>query len=284
MSLVKKVVITSANCVTARLLIPRLKAKGYYTIGLIRKPATIDTDEIIPDWMQSPKAGEALAAADYIVHLSGEINSKQKGIYVESNYTTTKIVADNARNGKAQRIIFLSYPNAAATQKNLYLRFKGEAENLLLHTGKEAVIFRCPAIIDSPDKPSRIDTMFISQNGKGVPTIGNGNQFIHPVYRGNVADAVISSLESGEAGVYELSGPEEMTINEFIRLVNNNPSVKIAHTPGWMAKLLSPFIKGLSPTFVDIMLNHTNSNYVPETYRTFNITPTSITKLWSNKR
>ena len=284
MSTVKKVVITSANCVTARLLIPQLKASGYYTIGLVRKHSLIDTDEVISDWMQSLKAKEALLSADYIIHLSGEINSKDKHIYIESNYTTTKLVADSARNGKARRVIFLSYPDAAATQPNLYLRYKGEAEKLLLNTGKEAVIFRCPVIIDAPDKPSRIDTLFIAHKGKGVPVIGNGEQLMHPVYRGDVAAAVCSALENGGAGVYELSGPEEMSINAFIRLVNNNPAVKIAHTPAWLARLLSRFVKGLSPTFVDIMLHHTNSSYVQATYETFNIRPTAIIRLWDGKR
>ena len=283
MNAAKKVVITSANCVTARLLIPKLKAKGYYTIGLIRKPGDIETDVVITDWMNAEATKTALANADYIIHLSGEINAKKESAYIESNLATTKIVTGSLTKDKRQRIIFLSYPNAATQQKNLYLHYKGEAEKLLLAAGKEAVIFRCPMIIDSPDKPSRIDTLFISQNGKAVPTIGNGRQKMHPVYRGDVVDAIVSSLETGRAGVYELSGSEEMTINGFIRLVNRNPTVKIAHTPAWLAKIISRFVAGLSPTFVDIMLHNTNSAFVAQTYREFGIQPTSITRLWSNK-
>jgi len=141
-----------------------------------------------------------------------------------------------------------------------------------------------PVIIDPPEPPSRIDTLFMPQNGKAVPVIGNGRQRMHPVYRGDVVAAILAALEKGRPGVYELSGAEEMTINRFIQLVNLDPDVKIAQTPGWLARLLSRFVKGLSPTFVDIMLRHTDSPYEPATYREFGIEPSSITGIWSRKR
>ncbi|HXO77300.1 MAG TPA: hypothetical protein VN824_18735, partial [Puia sp.] len=64
------IVITSANCATAGLLIPRLREKGYHVTGLIRTPAAIGTDETISDWMNSTAAKDALATADGVVHLS----------------------------------------------------------------------------------------------------------------------------------------------------------------------------------------------------------------------
>ena len=280
----KKVVITSANCFTAGLLIPKLKEKGYHTIGLIRKAESIEADEVITDWMNSDKAKHALADADYIIHLSGEINSKKKAIYVQSNLTTTKIVADAAKTGNARRIVFLSYPGADVLHKNMYLCYKGEAENLLIAAKKEVVIFRCPIIIDSPEKPSRIDKLFISQNSTPVPLIGNGDQKMHPVYRGDVVDIIIAALEKGKPRIYELSGCEEMTTNQFIRVVNQNPGVKISHTPAWLARLLSNFVNGLSPTFVEILLNYTNSRYYADTYKEFGINATSLTRLWSEPR
>ena len=276
----KKVVITSANCFTAGLLIPALKDNGYHTVGLLRNPGKIESDETITDWMNSDKAKRALLDADYIVHLSGEINSKKEEVYIQANKTSTLIVAEAAKAGKAGRVIFLSYPGADARSNNLYLKYKGEAEDMLLATKKDALIFRCPIIIDSPEKPSRIDTLFISKNGKAVPVIGDGKQTMHPVYRGDVVKIIISALERGDRGIYDLSGAEKMSTAEFIRLVNQNPKVKIAYTAAWLAKLLAKFVKGLSTTFVDILLNHTDSKYDPQTYAIFGLKPTSLTALW----
>ncbi|NML39711.1 NAD-dependent epimerase/dehydratase family protein [Chitinophaga sp. G-6-1-13] len=279
-----KIVITSANCFTAGLLIPALKAKGYYTIGLIRNPQTIESDETITNWMNNDKAKRALQDADHIIHLSGEINSKKEAVYIQANKTSTQIVAEAASVGKARRLIFLSYPGADACSKNLYLRYKGEAEKILSAAGKEAVIFRCPIIIDSPDKPSRIDTLFISQNGKAIPVIGDGRQMMQPVYRGDVVKMIVSALEHGDPGIYELSGPERLSLTGFVQLVNQNPAVKIRYTAPWLAKLLANFIKGLSTTFVDILLNHADSEFTPATYKKFGIQPTSLTTLWSRRQ
>ena len=280
----RKVVITSANCFTAGLLIPKLKAKGYYIQGLVRKPTKLDCDETIADWMHSERARRALEEADHIIHLSGEINSKREAVYVESTLTTTQIVTDAANTGNAQQIIFLSYPGADARHQNLYLRYKGEAENLLMASKAGPLIFRCPFIVDSPDKPSRIDTLFIAQPGKAIPVVGDGHQKMHPVYRGDVVDMILAALEKSHTGVYELSGCEEMTTNQFIQLVNQNKAVKMAHTAPWLARMLSRFVKGLSPTFVDILLHHTDSRYDAGSYRAFEITPTSLTALWSKSR
>lgn len=284
-----KIVITSANCATAGLLIPRLREKGYHVTGLIRTPAAIGTDKTISDWMNSTAAKEALATADAIIHLSGDANAKNKAAYAEANFATTKLVADSMQptpgsgrgsGAKTQRIIYLSYANASIDEKNLYLHYKGEAERLLLHTGKEVVIFRCPVIIDAPGKASRIDDLFIAKKGKAVPVLGNGLQKIRPLYRGDVVNIIVAALEKGQPGVYELSGPEEMTVNDLIRMANQNPNVKMKHIPAWIVPLLSRLVPGLSPTFADLMLHHTNSIYSHETFREFGVQPTPITSIW----
>ena len=278
------IVITSANCATAGLLIPRLREKGYHITGLIRTPAAIGTDETISNWMNSTAAKEALATADGIIHLSGDANAKNKAAYAGANFATTKLVADSIKaagsGAKPQRIIYLSYANAGTDKNNFYLHYKGEAERLLLHTGKEVVIFRCPVIIDAPGRASRIDDLFMAKKGKAVPVLGNGLQKIRPLYRGDVVNMIVAALEKGQPGVYELSGPEEMTVNDLIRLANRDPDVKMKHIPSWIVPLLSRLVPGLSPTFADLMLHHTNSIYSRETYREFGVAPTSITSLW----
>ncbi|HTI94593.1 MAG TPA: hypothetical protein VL727_28570, partial [Puia sp.] len=80
------IVITSANCATAGLLIPRLREKGYHVTGLIRAPAAIGADVIISDWMNSTAAKEALATAEGVVHLSGDANAKNRAAYIGANY------------------------------------------------------------------------------------------------------------------------------------------------------------------------------------------------------
>jgi nucleoside-diphosphate-sugar epimerase len=286
MSAAKNIVITSANGATAGWVIPLLREAGHHTVGLIRRSSLVGTDEIIADWMNAPAAKNALASADIIIHLSGDANAKNKAAYFEANYATTKLVADSARGGKCRRIVYLSYAgadadaDADADKKNLYLRYKGEAEKLLLDTGKEVVIFRCPVIVDAPGRASRMDDLFLSKNGKAVTVIGDGRQKMRPLYRGDVVAIILAALERGRPGIYELSGAEEMTVDDFIRLANRDAGVKMRHIPGWVCMILSHFIPQLSPTFVDLMLRHTESAVDRETYREFGVEATSVRGLW----
>lgn len=258
------------------MLIPVLKAAGHYTIGLVRKPVDTGSDEIITDWMHADAARKALASADAIVHLSGELNAKNERLYSEANLHTTRVVAENARAG---RLIYLSYPHASPGEKNYYLRYKGEAEALLHGTGIPLVIFRCPVIIDAPDVSSRIDVLFKSSKGRPVPVIGSGFQTMRPVYRGTVVGAIASALMGGRSGVYELSGPDEVTVDEFVRLANP-AGTRLLHIPGWLAYALSFFMPGLSSTFVDMMLHYTSSVYDPAAYREFGVQPLSVVEMW----
>jgi uncharacterized protein YbjT (DUF2867 family) len=258
------------------MLIPVLKAAGHYTVGLVRKPVNTGSDEVITDWMHSSAARKALAEADAVIHLSGELNAKNERLYSEANLATTRVVAANAH---AERLIYLSYPHASPGEKNYYLRYKGEAEALLSRTGIPLVIFRCPVIIDAPDKASKIDVLFRSQKGRPVPVIGSGSQTMRPLYRGTVVEAIVAAITGGQPGVYELSGPDEVTIDEFIRMANP-PGTRLLHIPGWLAYVLSRILPGLSSTFVDMMLHYTSSLYDPSTYREFGILPVSVVEMW----
>jgi len=271
-----KVVITSANSATGLMLIPVLKAAGHHTIGLVRKPVDVGADETITDWMHASAARRALAGADAIIHLSGELNAKNERMYAAANKMTTEVVA---AYGNAASLIYLSYPHASPGAKNFYLRYKGEAEALLNRTGIPLVIFRCPVIVDAPDVPSRIDVLFKSSKGRPVPVIGSGRQRMRPIYRGTVVEAIASALVGGRPGVYELSGPEEVTVDEFIRMANP-AGTRLLHIPGWLAYVLSWVLPGLSSTFVDMMLHYTASEYDPATYREFGIEPVSVVEMW----
>jgi nucleoside-diphosphate-sugar epimerase len=280
-----KIVITSANSATGSMLIPVLQAAGHFITALVRKALILPADEVIADWMHAPAAAHALEVADVVIHLSGELNAKSLRIYEEANLETTRIVAEHARAG---RIIYLSYPHASPTDRNYYLRTKGQAEEVLRQTKIPLVVFRCPVIIDAPEKASKIDVLFKARQGKPlllpgsswpVPVIGSGRQTMRPVYRGTVVEAIASAIGHGRPGVYELSGVDEMTIDAFIRLANPS-GVRLLHIPGWLAMLMSRMLPDLSSTFVDMMLHHTGSVYDPATYREFGVGPVSVVGMW----
>ena len=66
-------------------------------------------------------------------------------------------------------------------------------------------------------------------------------------------DAVVAAVERTINGTYMLEGPDVVTLDDVLRMLNRDPRKPIAHTPGWLARLLGPFI-GLRQDFIDIML------------------------------
>jgi uncharacterized protein YbjT (DUF2867 family) len=247
------VALTAANARTGQMLLPRLRALGYRTVALVRAAIELPADELVFDWTRSPRAREALAAADFIIHLPGDLRPPGRDGYRQAHVRTAEIVAEALRAGQARRVVALSYVGADERSPNRYLATKGAAERLFLESGKEAVIFRCTAILGSPDAPAQLEEAFTARRG-AVTMLGNGRQRQQPVYRGDVAEAVLASLVRGAPGVYDLAGPEVMSVDECVRLINRGAPVRIRHVPAWAARLLGHALPALTPDMVELML------------------------------
>jgi hypothetical protein len=74
-----------------------------------------------------------------------------------------------------------------------------------------------------------------------------------------------------------------MTMDDLVRLVNDDdPSVRIAHYPAWLARLLSRFSHALPTPFVDVMLRDSigdPSRAVSE----FGLTLTPLEEVWGKR-
>jgi len=272
------VVVTGANSYTGRMLLPRLKQMGTHTIGLVRKPVELDgADEIVTDWMNVRDALEALGRADVVVTLTGILaEARSKRDFCDAMITTTERVLSSV--SQVRRFIDMSYIGASPDSKNEYKRNHGLREQMLIESGVETVIFRCPLIIDSPDNPGPIADYAPDENGV-LMMAGDGTQRQQPVHRGDVADAIASAVEGGSPGIYDLVGPQVMSVDEIIRMVNPGRKVKVRYVPGWLARPLSYVIPDTTPTAVDIILRDAvgdPSRVVNE----FNLKLTDVRSLW----
>ncbi len=277
-----KVVITGANSNVGRMLLKHLQtSKAHSTIALVRTPVELQCDRLISNWTSSPMAIAALQDADVVIHLCGKLFARGVESYFVANVETTEIVARSLQRSRAQRIVFISYVGADLASPNRYLQTKGKAEQILMNSGKEAVIFRCPAIINTPDAPGRTETALKAVNSSSVRMLGNGKQRQRPIYRGDVVQAIAIAMEYGKPGIYDLTGEEEMSADDLVRMLNNNPNVAIAHTPGWLARTLSLFVLSLPPTVVDVMLRDCTGDPT-RAVAEFGLKLTSVRSQWTN--
>lgn len=277
------VAVTSANSLVGRMLLQHLRKTNARVMALVRSPVELPSEQTVSNWMSSPRAMQAMQDADVIVHLSGEVSARKASDYYAANVQTTQVVAQALRSGRAKRVLFISFPGADASSSNHFLRTKGQAEQLLIDSGKEAVIFRVSAIINTPSDPGPLEQALQAPAKGKVKALGDGQQRARPIYRGDVVAALLAAMEHGSPCVYNLGGPDEMTLNDLIRLLNCNPNVGISHTSAWLARTLSLFVPDLPRTFVDVMLRDSTGD-PSQAVKEFGLRLTSLGKLWMTSK
>jgi len=275
----KTVVVTGANGLVGRALLQKLKQTQAYTIALTRLPVDLPANRVVTGSLDSPPALAAIGGADCVVHLAGTFFPVGKSSYWTDNVVATEKVATAFKDSKAKRILFLSHVGANEASKNQYLRTKAQAERLLTATGKEVVIFRCTHIIGPPDVPGPFAFSLLARPGKKAGVLGNGRQIVAPLYVGDAVMALILAMAEGPPGVYELAGPDQMSLDELVRLLNRNPEVRISHLPTWAARILGVVLPMLPSAFVDVVLQDSTGDS-SRAKSTFGLKLTSLRSIW----
>jgi NADH dehydrogenase len=161
----------------------------------------------------------ALEGAAGVVNLVGVGYETGRQRFGSVNVEGAEAVARIARDLGVARLVHMSALGADATSDSRYARTKGEAEAAVRAAFPEAVIVR-PSIVFGPG-----DSFFnrfgeMAAMSPALPLIGAETKF-QPVYVGDVARAIARAMiDPGLAGgVFELVGPETLTMREILTLV-----------------------------------------------------------------
>jgi NADH dehydrogenase len=251
-------------------------------IALVRPETYVPAEWVLAGRLDSPQAADALREADVVVHLAGALRPRGGSSYREANLETTERVAAAVREGRARRILFLSYVGADRGSRNEYLSLKAEAEEVLRGTGREVVVFRCTHIIGSPDAPGPTAEALLSRDQRTVNVLGSGCQRVAPVYAGDVVAALLAALLGGPAGTYELAGPQVLTMDDLVRLVNQSWFPPMRHVPGPLARIVAESVPGLPAPLVDVMTRDSLGDSEPAR-DAFGLTLTSLRDVWRRR-
>jgi nucleoside-diphosphate-sugar epimerase len=248
--------------------------------ALVPADCHVPADCTVGAALDSPLAGEALRRADVIVHLAGGLGPRHGAALREANLGTTVRVAAAAREGRARRVVFLSHVRADSSSGNEYLALKGRAEEILAGTGKELVVFRCTHIIGPPEAPGTVATALLRAGGAHHVTVfGNGMQRVAPVYRGDVVSALVAATRGGPPGTYGLAGPQELELDDLVRLLNRTPLTRLRHLPPPLAIVLSEVSPRLPASLVDLMLRDSVADS-SSACAAFGLTLTRLDEVW----
>jgi len=164
----------------------------------------------------------AVAGSDIVINLVGILKEGGRQTFSSVQAFGARAVAEAARANKA-KLIHVSAIGADADSPAAYARTKAEAEQAVLETVKDAVIFR-PSIIFGPEDDFFNRFASMARISPFLPLIGGGHTKFQPVFVGDVAEAIAMAADGKVQGgrIYELGGPEIVTFRECMELVRHH--------------------------------------------------------------
>jgi NADH dehydrogenase len=149
------------------------------------------------------------------------------GLYVEEGAATFEAVhveaagrvAEAVRDAGVPRLVHISGIGADPRSPSAYVRSRGLGEQVVREAFPAATILRPSAMFGETD--GLIGNLRGLISSPVIPLFGRGRTRLQPVFVGDVANAVVETVEtSWTAGrILELGGPEVYSYRELVRLV-----------------------------------------------------------------
>ena len=127
-------------------------------------------------------------------------------------------VIDACRAAGVKRLVHMSALGASPDGPSAYQRSKGKGEQAVMQAKDlDVTVFR-PSVVFGPEDHF-INTFACLARFTPVLMVPSPEARFQPVYVGDVADAIVTSLGEGDAHgrSYDLAGPREYTLKEIVR-------------------------------------------------------------------
>ena len=167
----------------------------------------------------------ALKDADAAINLAGILyqTGRQRfdSIHVEGATRVARLSAELA----VPRLLHVSSLGAHTESRAKYAKTKAEGERSVRELYPTATIFR-PSAVFGPEDDFFNKFAWLARMSPVLPVIGGGGTRLQPVFVGDVSQAAARVLQepSTVGEIFELGGPEIMTLREIMELV-----LKVTH-------------------------------------------------------
>jgi NADH dehydrogenase len=222
-------------------LIDQIELNLYSTAILIKDLGQNQIDEII----------KTLNSEDVVINLVGVLHSSSGVPYgkefKEAHVDLPRRIMQSMKTFGIKRYIHMSALGADNQGPSMYLRSKGDAEDLVKQSGLDFTIFRPSVIFGSNDN-------FINMFGKlqkyfpVMPLAGSKNLF-QPVAVKDVSEAFIDAIQMPQTigKSYDLAGPDVLTLAQIIQFAAKKQGVKrpIIPLPDWMGYIQACILEHL---------------------------------------
>jgi NADH dehydrogenase len=133
----------------------------------------------------------------------------------------TRSLITAARAARVGRIVTLSQLGATPASAYPLLRYKGLVEEAIRSSGLAYSILRCGIIFGEEDAFINHIAMQLRANPFFFLMPGRGEVVVHPIYIGDVVDALLGTLDNMDTvdRVIEIGGPEYITFEDLLHTV-----------------------------------------------------------------
>jgi len=184
----------------------------------------------------------ALAGAEVAVNLVGVQQQTGRQNFEAVHVFGAREIGRAAAALGLRTLVHVSGIGADSESSSPYVASKGRGEAALREAFPAAIVLR-PSVVFGPEDDFLNRFALLARYLPVLPLFGGGEVKMQPVYVGDVAEATARALEGGaKAGeVYELGGPEIMTLREIVafvcRTTERNPL--LAPMPFPLARLMA---------------------------------------------
>lgn len=219
-------------------------------------------DVTVPGSLSDPLQG-----VDVVVHCvqfpNHPVENPAKGwTYERVDGQGTRNLVKACRAAGVRRFVYLSGAGAGPGRSEPWFRAKHEAEEAVRQSGMEYAILR-PSWVYGPEDRSLNRFVSLTRRSPVIPVIGNGRSRVQPVSVFDVAKvaALCATRAQSPNAIFELGGPEELSMNEILRAVQRVLGKRrlLVHSPVAVMRLMARVLAllpnpPLTPSAIDFIL------------------------------
>ncbi len=160
----------------------------------------------------------AFQESQVVYHLVGIIAETRKNTFEKTVAEGTKNIVAACREAGVKKIIYLSSLGTSANAQSAYHKTKYLAEQSVINSGLEWVIFRSSIIYGKGDGFLTIMSKIIRML-PFVPIFGDGEYKLQPIHINDLTEVMAAAaMDSRAVGqIIDLGGPEQL---EYVQVIN----------------------------------------------------------------
>ncbi|MDE0590902.1 complex I NDUFA9 subunit family protein [Halocynthiibacter sp. C4] len=220
----KLVTIYGGSGFVGRYIARRMAKAGWRVRVAVRRPneamfvrpygAVGQVEPVLCNIRDDASVAAVMHGADAVVNCVGILSETKRNKFDSVQHEGAERIARLAKEAGVAKLVHISAIGADENAASDYSKSKALGEQGILENFPEAVILRPSVIFGNEDEFfNRFASM--SRLGPILPIFG-GNTRFQPVYVDDVAEAAENAILGDATGIYELGGPEALTLHAAI--------------------------------------------------------------------